>query len=128
MQQQQFTSSWSILHGCAKFSHDHAKLALKFALACSTNPPSDPFHIVMQNGNIKFLSFLLSFIPFPSSFSTSTTSKLAQIPVQTNCITSFIMHLDYHQYYLFSSIWSISFVTNLSNLYLEMTPKLHKTC
>ena len=30
MQQQQFTSSWSILLDCAKFSHDHAKSALQF--------------------------------------------------------------------------------------------------
>ena len=51
-----------------------------------------------------------------------------QSPVQTNCITSFIMHLDHHQLYLFSSIWVISFATNLSKSYLEMTPKLHKTC
>ena len=51
-----------------------------------------------------------------------------QIPIQTNCIASFIMHLDHHQLYLFSSIWFISFVTNLSKSYLEMTPKLHNTC
>ena len=80
------------------------------------------------NGNIWFLSFLLSFIPFPSSDSTSTTSKSTQILVQTNCITSFLMHLDHHQHYLFSLIWFISFVTTLSKSYLEMTPKLHKTC
>ena len=135
MQQKQFTSFWSISHDCAKFSHDHAKSALKFSLSCSTNLPSGPFRIVMQNfrmimrnGNIWFLSFLLSFLPFPSSFSTSTASKSAQIPVQTNCITAFIMHLDHHQHYLFSSIWFISFVTNLSKSYLEITPKLYKTC
>ena len=86
------------------------------------------FPMIMWNRNIKFLSFLLSFIPFPSSFFTSTTSKSTQISIQTYCITSFIMHLDHYQYYLFSSIWFISFVTNLSNLYLEITPKLHKTC
>ena len=51
-----------------------------------------------------------------------------QIPIQTDCIASFIMHLDHHQLYFFSSIWFISFVTNLSKLYLEMTPKLYKTC
>ena len=51
-----------------------------------------------------------------------------QIPIQTDCISSFIMHLDHHLLYLFSSIWFISFVTNLSKSYLEMTPKLHKTC
>ena len=39
-----------------------------------------------------------------------------------------IMYLDHHQLYLFSLIWFISFVTNLSKSYLEMTPKLHKTC
>ena len=38
-----------------------------------------------------------------------------QIPVQTNYITFVIMHLDLHQLYLFSSIWLISFVTNLWN-------------
>ena len=32
--------------------------------------------------------------------------------VQTNYITSFIVYLDYHQLYLFSSIWFISFVTS----------------
>ena len=51
-----------------------------------------------------------------------------QIPIQTDGIAYFIMHLDHHQLYLFSSIWFISFVTNLSKSYLEMTPKLHKTC
>ena len=51
-----------------------------------------------------------------------------QIPIQFDCIASFIMHLDHHQLYLFSSIWFISFVTNLSKTYLKMTPKLHKTC
>ena len=54
------------------------------------------FRMIMQNGNIWFVSFLFSFISFPSSFSTSATSKSAQILVQTNCITSFIMHLDHH--------------------------------
>ena len=48
--------------------------------------------------------------------------------VQTNYITSFIVYLDYHQLYLFSSIWFISFGTNLSKSYIEMTPKLYKTC
>ena len=51
-----------------------------------------------------------------------------QIPFKTNCITYFIMYLDLHQLYLFSSIWFISFVTNLSKSYLEITPKLPKTC
>ena len=37
-----------------------------------------------------------------------------QIPVQTNYITSFIVYLDHHQLYLFSSIWFISSGTNLS--------------
>ena len=36
------------------------------------------------------------------------------------------VHLDHHQLYLFSSIWLISFVTNLSKLYLEMTPNFIK--
>ena len=51
-----------------------------------------------------------------------------QIPFPTDCIAFFIMHLDHHQLYLFSSIWFISFVTNLSKSYLEITSKLHKTC
>ena len=51
-----------------------------------------------------------------------------QIPIQTNYITYFIVHLDHHQLYLLSSIWFISFGTNLSKSYLEMTQKLHKTC
>ena len=48
--------------------------------------------------------------------------------VQVHFIASFIMHLDYHQLHIFSSTWLISFATNISKLYLEMTPKLHKTC
>ena len=48
--------------------------------------------------------------------------------VQTNYITSFIVYLDHRQLYLLSSIWFISFDTNLSKSYLEMAPKLHKTC
>ena len=56
-------------------------------LACNIIPPFGPFHIVtrnfhmiMQNGNIWFLSFLLSFLPFPSLDSTSTTSKSTPNP------------------------------------------------
>ena len=48
--------------------------------------------------------------------------------VQVHFIASFIMHLDHHQLHLFSSTWLISFVTNLSKSYLEITPKLPKTC
>ena len=68
------------------------------------------------------LSHLFLLIPLP------LLSNQLQIPVQTDCIASFIMHLDHYQLYLFSSIWFISFVTNLSKSCLEMTPKLHKTC
>ena len=88
---------WSISHDCVKFSHDHAKW--------------------------KYLIFKLSFVISSISFSWFHFNYL-QIPVQTNCITSFIMHLDHHQLSLFSSIWLISFVTNLSKSYIEMTSKL----
>ena len=95
---------WFISHNHAKFLHDHANIQhLVFKL---------PFVI----SSISFFWFHLNYLQF------------VQMSVQTNCITSFIMYLDHHQHYLFFSIWFISFVTNLSNLYLEMTPKLHKTC
>ena len=78
------------------------------------------FPMIMWNRNIKFLSFLLSFIPFPSSFFTSTTSKSTQIPVQTYCITSFIMHLDHYQI-----ICSLQFSSSLlSPIYQIYTLKL----
>ena len=44
------------------------------------------------------LSHFFMFNPSPPS------SIKLQIPIQTDCIASFIMHLDHHQLYLFSSI------------------------
>ena len=56
---------WSILHDCAKFSHDHEKSACTSSLAYSIISPSGPFRMT-------FLSFLLSFLSFFSFDSTST--------------------------------------------------------
>ena len=95
----------SISHDYANFSHVHAKWK----------------NIVFSTPFCHFFHFFL-LIPL------QLPPNQLQIPIQTDCIASFIMHLDHHQLYLFSSIWFISFVTNLSKSYLEMTPKLHKTC
>ena len=96
---------WSISYDCAKFSHGHAKWK----------------YIIFQ---LFFCHFFHFFLLNPLQ----SPPNQFQIPVQTNYITFVIMHLDLHQLYLFSSIWLISFVTNLSKSYLEMSPKLHKTC
>ena len=50
-------------------------------LAYNIIPPFGPFFIVMRNGNIWFLSFLLSFLSFPSLDSTSTTSESWSKPI-----------------------------------------------
>ena len=125
---------WTIQHECAKFSHDYAKSTYIFL----SLQPLFIFWFILHNhakflhdhANIQHLVFKLPFVISSIFFFWFHLNylQLAQMSVQTNCITSFILHLDHHQHYLFSSIWFISFVTNLSNLYLEMTPKLHKTC
>ena len=121
--------SWSISHDCSKFFHGHAKSILRFSFELQQKK-SLLVHFAwicemeIHNFSTLFCHFFHFFLLNPLQ---SPPNQL-QISVQTNCITSFIMHLDLHQLYLFSSIWFISFVTNLSKSYLKMTPKLHKTC
>ena len=131
-------------HEPLAISHDNANWKiheLHFRLSGAFHMTVRNFRMVMRNQlwdfplicSKKFLlvhftwSCEIFFNFFPLNPPQPPPSQL-QSPVQTNCITSFIMHLDHHQLYLFSSIWVISFATNLSKSYLEMTPKLHKTC
>ena len=84
----------------------------------------------MRNWKTWFFNFFLPFLPFLFLDSTSTTSKSTpnqlQIPVQTNCITSFIVHLDHHRFdsSLLSLIyqnhtlkWLQNFIKHVSNSY-----------
>ena len=122
------SSCWSVSHDCVKISHGHAKSLFTFPLYVAAKPIL--FHFawsceiekhVFSTPLCNFSHFFIFNLPLPPSIQ-------LQIPIQIDCIASFIMHLDHHQLYLFSSIWFIFFVTNLSKSYLEMTPKLHKTC
>ena len=96
------TTFWTILHGCAKFLHVHAKSTYTSSSTSSTNSTSNLICTVMRIYNIWFLSSSLSILQFSSFDSKLATSNKLQIPVQTNCIASSIMHLDHHQHYLFS--------------------------
>ena len=127
-----FSPSWSISHDCAGFSHSHAKSVFTFPLWAAAKFPSSPFrtivrifHMFMQNWKTCFFN---SFLPFLSLDFTSTNSKSTPNLGPNQLHYFFHYALDHHQLYLFSSIWFISFITNLSKSYLEMTPKLHKTC
>ena len=90
------TTFWTILHGCAKFLHVHAKSTYTSSSTCSTNSASNLIRIVMRICSIWFLSSSLSILQFSSFDSKLATSNKLQIPVQTNCIASSIMHLDHH--------------------------------
>ena len=90
------TTFWTILHGCAKFLHVHAKSTYTSSSTSSTNSASNLIRIVMRICSIWFLSSSLSILQFSSFDSKLATSNKLQIPVQTNCIASSIMHLDHH--------------------------------
>ena len=109
--------AWLCERNCfSQFPYVLQPIAMLFHFAWSCEIEKYAFPTPLCN-----FSHFFMFNPFPPP------SIKLQIPIQTDCIASFIMHLDHHQLYLFSSIWLISFVTNLSKLYFEMTPKLHKT-
>ena len=130
-----FLSCWSISHDCAKISHGHVKSLFTFPLCAVAKPTLFHFtwlcEIFAWSCEIEKHAFPTPLCNFSHFFifnpPPSPSIKL-QRSVQTNYITSFIVYLDHHQLYLFSSIWFISFGTNLSKAYLKMTPKLHKTC
>ena len=90
------TTFWTILHGCAKFLHVHAKSTYTSSSTSSTNSASNLIRTVMRIYSIWFLSSSLSILQFSSFDSKLATSNKLQIPVQTNCIASSIMHLDHH--------------------------------
>ena len=103
------TTFWTILHGCAKFLHGcakflhvHAKSTYTSSSTSNTNSTSNLICTVMRIYSIWFLSSSLSILQFSFFDSKLATSNKLQIPVQTNCIASSIMHLDHHQHYLFS--------------------------
>ena len=99
---------WTILHECAKFSHDHAESTYTISLAYNRFPPSSPFHTIMQIFrmimricNIWFLSFPLPFIPFHSFDSTLIT-------YENLAMSKPFFILGYNLvYYYFSPIWSM---------------------
>ena len=98
-----------------KFSHDHAKSACIFSLACNIIPHFGPFRVTMRTGNIWFLSFLLSFFPFFPFESTSTTSKSTPNPSSSALILSHHpLYLPFSIPFLFchsmlqKSLWNIS--------------------
>ena len=72
---------WSISHDCANFPHVHAKWK-----------------------NTVFQLFFCHFFHFFLLILLQLPPNQLQIPIQIDCIASFIMHLDHHQLYLFSSI------------------------
>ena len=112
-------------------SHDGAKWKvhqLHFHLSRAFRMTVRKFRMVMRNSKTCFSTSLCNFSHFFIFNPPPPPSIQLQSLVQTNYITSFIVYLAHHQLYLFSSIWFISFGTNLSKSYLEMTPKLHKTC
>ena len=74
-------ASCIILHGCAK-------LAYKSSLAYNRFSSSSPFHTVMRNCTIWFLSSFLLLPSFSSFDSTLTNSNWVQILIQTNYIAS----------------------------------------
>ena len=74
MQLQQFTSSWSISHDCAKFSHDHTKFSHDYAkstwrFSFSLQHNSTFCSISHDNVKWKYLIFNLSFVISSISFS-----------------------------------------------------------
>ena len=81
-------ASCIILHGCAK-------LAYKSSLAYNRFSSSSPFHTVMRNCTIWFLSSFLLLPSFSSFDSTLTTFNWLQIPIQTNYIVFFSHHPHY---------------------------------
>ena len=107
-------ASCIILHGCAK-------LAYKSSLAYNRFSSSSPFHTVMRNCTIWFLSSFLLLPSFSSFDSTLTTFNWLQIPIQTNYIVFFlIIHIIHPLQFHFS------FVTQCIKNHLEIAPKLHK--
>ena len=86
------------------------------------------FRMFMRNENAWFFNFFLSFPPFLSLDSTSTTSRSTPNPGPNQLHYFFHCAFGSSSTLFFSSIWFISFVSNLSKSYLEMTPKLNKTC
>ena len=109
----------------AKFLHDHVKSTWQFSFVCSTIPSSNPFHIVMQNGNIWFLSFLLSFLPFLSSDSTSTAFKSApNLDLSALILSHYPHYLPFSISFLFchsmlqKSPWNISKSSQKSLVFL----------
>ena len=85
-------------------------------LACSIIPPFVLFRMIMWNGNIWFLIFLLSFLPFPSLDSTSTTSKSTPNlgPNQLHCFFR----------YAFGSSSTLFVVFNLIHLFCHQFIKI----
>ena len=69
------TTFQTISHDYVKFLHVHAKSTYTSSLACNTNSLSSPIRMIMRICNTWFLSFPLSFFPFPSFNSTLTTSN-----------------------------------------------------
>ena len=72
--------------------------------SCSQNPPLVHFACSCEIEKYGFSTFFCHFSHFSFLIPLQLPPNQLQIPVQTDCIASFIMHLDHHQLYLFSSI------------------------
>ena len=104
-------SSWSILHDCTKILHGHAKSVFTSPLQLQPKSPLVHFARLCKffacSCKIEKHGFSTSFCHFSHFFlliPLQLPPNQLQILVQTDCIASFIMHLDHHQLYLFSSI------------------------
>ena len=129
-------SSWSISHDCAKISHGHAKSLFHNSLMCCSQHPfcfisHDYAKISHGHAKSRNMLFRLLLAIFPiSSFlihlhHLQLSSKSQSKPIAlllSLCIWIIINFICFLQFD------SFPFVTNLSKTYLEMTPKLHKTC
>ena len=103
-----FSPSWSISHDRVKFSHNHAKSVFTFPLVCCNQSlfcfiSHDCVNFLHVHAKLKNRVFQL-FFAISSISSFWFHFNYLQILIQTDCIASFIMHLDHHRFICFFNL------------------------